>query len=117
MKEYIQDLLRASIKEIDQSHEVPQDLLMKIRIDRAKDRTHGDFATNAALILSKPLHSKPSDIAAAIVSRIPSSERISKIEIAGPGFINFFVNQNEVAEQLEKMASDSRLGIPLKKEP
>ena len=117
MKEYIQDLLRASIKEIDQSHEVPQDLLMKIRIDRAKDRTHGDFATNAALIISKQLNGKPSDIAAAIVSRIPSSERISKIEIAGPGFINFFVNQNEVAEQLEKMASDPRLGIPLKKEP
>ena len=117
MKDYIQDLLKTCIKEIDSAHEVPQELLSKIRVDRTKDRSRGDFATNAALILAKPLHRKPANVAAAIAARIPSSERISKVEVAGPGFINFFVNEDEVAGQLSAMAADPRLGVKLKQDP
>lgn len=117
MKDYIQDLLKTCIKEIDSAHDVPQELLSKIRVDRTKDRSRGDFATNAALILAKPLHRKPANVAAAIAARIPSSERISKVEVAGPGFINFFVNEDEVAGQLSAMAADPRLGVKLKQDP
>jgi arginyl-tRNA synthetase len=60
-----------------------------IEIERTRDRQHGDYACNVAMRLAKPLRNKPRSIAEAIVERIPASELVESIEIAGPGFINF----------------------------
>jgi arginyl-tRNA synthetase len=63
-----------------------------IVIDRPKIISHGDFSTNLCLILSKKLKKSPRDVAAMILDKIPPSDLISKIEIAGPGFLNFFLS-------------------------
>jgi arginyl-tRNA synthetase len=60
-------------------------------LERARDATHGDFASNAAMQLAKAAKRKPRDVAQAIIDALPPSEHVAKVEIAGPGFINFFL--------------------------
>ena len=64
---------------------------VSFQVDTTKDKQFGDFACNAALILAKNLQRKPRDVAEMIVSNLPASPQIKKVEIAGPGFINFFL--------------------------
>ncbi len=63
-------------------------------IERPKARAQGDFSTNAAMLLAKPARSNPRAIAQAIVDALPANADIGKVEIAGPGFINFHVAES-----------------------
>ena len=58
-------------------------------VERTRDASHGDFASNIAMRLAKPARRSPRDLAAAIVEQLPDTDQIDKVEIAGPGFINF----------------------------
>jgi arginyl-tRNA synthetase len=69
--------------------EVPENL--KPEVDRARSKEHGDFASNIALVLAKPARVKPRDLAEKIIKALPASALVAKVEIAGPGFINFFL--------------------------
>jgi arginyl-tRNA synthetase len=75
-----------------------------IILDRPKSAEHGDFSSNIAMQLAKPLRQNPRAIAEALIATLPKSEYIAKVEIAGAGFINFFLNaqsqQTIVAEIL-----------------
>ena len=62
-----------------------------IVLERPKSAEHGDFATNLAMMLAKPLQKNPREIAASLIKALPQSEYIAKVEIAGAGFINFFL--------------------------
>jgi arginyl-tRNA synthetase len=69
-------------------------------VERSRDTTHGDFATNAAMQLAKAAKRKPREIAQAIVAVLPTSEFVARVEIAGPGFINFFLAPAAYAQEL-----------------
>src|SRR5699024_9964525 len=56
-----------------------------------RDAAHGDFASNIAMTLTKAARRPPREIAQAIIDALPADKRIDKVEIAGPGFINFFL--------------------------
>ena len=75
-------------------------------VERPKTRDHGDFATNAAMLLAKAARSNPRAIAAALVEALAASDDVIKVEIAGPGFINFHLSpaayQREVATVLQQ---------------
>lgn len=73
-----------------------------IQLTRTKDSTHGDFATNIAMILSKQLSLKPRELAEKIVAHLPASPIVQKVEIAGPGFINFFLVRESEHAAIEK---------------
>jgi len=60
-------------------------------IERTRSREYGDFACNAALLLAKSLGRKPREVAETIVASLPASPLVERVEIAGPGFINFFL--------------------------
>ena len=81
-------------------------------IERPKTREHGDFATNAAMLLAKAARSNPRALAQALVAALPASEDIARVEIAGPGFINFHLApgawQREVAAALKHGADYGR---------
>jgi arginyl-tRNA synthetase len=62
-----------------------------LQIDATKDSRHGDFATNLALMIAKPLGQPPRAVADLLVKHLPASKLVAKVEIAGPGFINFFL--------------------------
>ncbi|MBF7682670.1 arginine--tRNA ligase [Acinetobacter sp. B5B] len=65
------------------------------QLTRTKDRSHGDFASNIAMVASKAAGMRPRDLAEKILVNLPQMSEISKAEIAGPGFINFFLNADE----------------------
>ena len=58
-------------------------------VERPKDRSHGDFSSNVAMLLAKPARSNPRALAQALVDALPASDEIAAVEIAGPGFLNF----------------------------
>ncbi len=70
----------------------PDQVCPSIVLDRPKQSEHGDFASNLALQLSKTLRRNPREIAGQLVAALPASDRVSKVEIAGAGFINFFLS-------------------------
>ncbi|ADC64013.1 arginine--tRNA ligase [Allochromatium vinosum] len=66
----------------------------EIQVERAKDSAHGDFASNLAMLLAKPARAKPRDLAQQLVDALPASPLVARVEIAGPGFINFFLAED-----------------------
>ena len=72
-------------------------------IERTRSREHGDFACNVAMLLAKKAGKKPRDLAAAIVAALPSSPLVAKVEIAGPGFINFFLTDAAWHEEIRRV--------------
>jgi arginyl-tRNA synthetase len=69
-----------------------------IKLERPKDRDHGDYATSIALQLAKPAGKNPRDVAQIICDLLAGTEGISKVDIAGPGFINITLNRANQAE-------------------
>jgi len=105
MKDQLQDLLNKCIQELI-SKGTLNEMPSKIRIDHTKDNSHGDYATNIALMLSKQAKMSPVELAKIIIDQFEQKSFIKKIEIAGPGFINFFMSQetsssivNEIIDQ------------------
>jgi arginyl-tRNA synthetase len=87
LKQIISDLLLQAAQKL-----VADTSSLLIILERPKSAEHGDFATNIAMQLAKPLKKNPRSIAEAIIAALPPSEYIAKVEIAGAGFINFFLN-------------------------
>ena len=71
---------------------VAPELAISIVLDRPKSAEHGDFSSNLAMVLAKSLRLNPRAIAQLLIAALPASEYIAKVEIAGAGFINFFLN-------------------------
>jgi arginyl-tRNA synthetase len=75
-------------------------------IERTRDATHGDFASNIAMQLAKAAKRKPRELAQAIVAALPASDLVAKVEIAGPGFINFFVSSAGYHQELLRVLDE-----------
>ena len=87
MKQTIEDLLRQAALTLSSDAGS-----LAIILERPKSAEHGDFSSNLAMQLAKPLRQNPRAIAEALIKALPPSETIAKVEIAGAGFINFFLN-------------------------
>ena len=86
----IEEQLGLALESLKTQGSVPMDVNPQISVTRTRDASHGDFATNIAMLLAKPCGRAPRDIAAAIIAALPGSAGIKDVVIAGPGFINFF---------------------------
>ncbi|MGJ4729427.1 arginine--tRNA ligase [Luteimonas sp. SDU101] len=90
MKAQLRDLIDRATAALREAGTLPADLVTPdFVIERPKDRSHGDFSTNAAMLLAKPAKSNPRALAQALVDAIPAGGDIAAVEIAGPGFLNF----------------------------
>lgn len=98
MKAKIINLLEKSIKSMGISD-------VNIYIETPKNSKNGDFSTNIAMQLTKILRKNPKLIAKEIIDNLEKSNIFEKIEIAGPGFINFFVKKSSLADVLEEVFS------------
>lgn len=80
-----------------------------IKLERPKDRAHGDYATSIALQIAKSMGKNPRDVAQVIADQLIGTENISNVEIAGPGFINLTLNRSSQAQLVETIvkAADS----------
>lgn len=112
MKTQLETLLTASLSTLKAQGLLPADFNPALQLERTKDRAHGDWATNLALLSAKAAGKKPRDVADAIVAALPASTLVSKVEIAGPGFINFFLAEDFLGSQLQAALRDARLNIP-----
>ncbi|MDO6678665.1 arginine--tRNA ligase [Shewanella sp. 4_MG-2023] len=113
MKSHIASLLEQTVDSFKQQGIVPADFQARIQVERTKDKTHGDLATNLAMMLTKVAKKNPRDIAQLIIDNLPASSHVAKVEIAGPGFINFFIDENALANQLQDALNSEHLGITL----
>lgn len=91
MKEQILSLIEEAIQTLIDAEKLAVDFAAKIQITPTKDKAQGDFASNVALVNAKPAAMPPKALADLIVAEISKSPVIDKVEIAGPGFINFFL--------------------------
>lgn len=104
MKAHLTQLLATAAKTI-----APDSADLSILLERPKSAEHGDFATNLALVLAKPLKQNPRSIASQLIAALPASDYIAKTEIAGAGFINFFLNaqsQQQVVKTILNAGAD-----------
>ncbi len=98
MKKYLQKIFKET------SQQLPYLAEIELTFDTPKIETHGDLSSNAAMILSKKLKRNPKEIAAEILSTLHIDKSvISKTEIAGPGFINFYFTPSFVAEIVKEI--------------
>jgi len=103
MKQKLETLLQQVVVSLKSEGIIDQDLSPKINVERAKDTRHGDFASNLAMALAKPAKTNPRQLAEKIIALLPTDPAVVKVEIAGPGFINFFINadaQFQVIKQI-----------------
>lgn len=90
MKSQLHALVSQGIDALRAAGTLPADLVTPdFVIEQPKDRSHGDFSTNAAMLLAKPARSNPRALAQALLEALPEDARIASVEIAGPGFLNF----------------------------
>ena len=92
MKSLVANLVSDALASLPELSDAADDLSMLSTVERTRDATHGDFATNIAMRLAKPARKNPREIANAIIEALPDSDIIENVEIAGPGFINFYLN-------------------------
>lgn len=94
MKHHLESLLAHALAQLQHSGVLAAELAFDTKVERARDRQHGDFASNIAMSLAKSAKRKPRELAEAIVAALPASPVVKKVEIAGPGFINFFLSDD-----------------------
>jgi len=93
VKEHLRELVAQSLLDLRRQGRLPQDLpTPDYVIERTRSREHGDYATNIALLLAKAAGLKPRELAEALAANFGETQHVSKVEIAGPGFINFTIS-------------------------
>ncbi len=94
MKAHVYTLLAQALDQLRQDGLLPADAPADIPLERTRDRSHGDFASTIALALAKTARRPPRELAERIMAALPASDGVARVEIAGPGFINFFLTPN-----------------------
>ena len=108
MKSSIAQLVEQAVTGLPDLAEAPDVTSIKTTVERTRDARHGDFTTNIAMRLAKSQGRKPRDIAQEIIDKIPQSELVDKIDIAGPGFINFHLSGVALHRELANVLQDGK---------
>ena len=103
MKRIVAELVAHALAGLPELAEAAGDLAIDSTVERTRDPSHGDFASNVAMRLAKPARRNPREIAQQIVETLGESAAVSKVEIAGPGFINFYLSPAAFHAELESI--------------
>src|SRR5690554_4727392 len=93
MKSQLAELLAQAVAALKNQAVIPADIEPRIQLENTRDKAHGDLASNLAMMLAKPAGKNPRALAELLVAAIPENSVVNKVEIAGPGFINFFLSE------------------------
>ncbi|MDX1763679.1 MAG: arginine--tRNA ligase, partial [bacterium] len=106
MRETLTEILAHALESAREDGTLPVDEIPAIQLEATRDQSFGDYATNLAMVLAGPLKRSPREIAAALVDHLDDNDGvINRCEIAGPGFINFFLQAGYWARVLEDIES------------
>ena len=103
MKHTLQKLIEAALDQLIEKSVLPDDVSVDVQIERTRDSRHGDFASNIAMMLSKVAKRNPRELAEEITKALPHHEDVEKAEIAGPGFINFYLTSDSAYAVIKKV--------------
>ena len=107
MKAQLHALMVEALQTLQDHADLAADLAIPpFVIERARNREHGDFACNLALLLAGPAHAKPRDLATRLIAALPPSPLVEKVEIAGPGFVNFFLASDAAQAQVRRILEE-----------
>jgi len=101
LKDQLRQIIETVLTDLIAQNSLPEMALPKIQIDRTKDKLHGDFACNIAMMLARSAKMNPRQIATLLVEALPETDFITRVDIAGPGFINFTLSA-DTAQQIVK---------------
>ena len=101
MKHIVAQLVTNALAGLPELAEAAADLSIEGTVERTRDASHGDFATNIAMRLAKPARKNPREIATSIVAALADNADVAKVDIAGPGFINFHLSLTAFHAELE----------------
>lgn len=110
MNNHFIELIQQALHQLRVEGVLPESPQPPVKLERTRDASHGDFATNIALMLAKPAGMPPRALAEKLVAALPASEQVAKVDIAGPGFINFFQSDDVLTQALEAMRDTPKLG-------
>jgi len=96
--EELSNLIKSAVESLISAQKIEKIDLPEIKIERPKSKDHGDFASNIALALSKPVGKNPREVATLLIEELSKEKSIKKIEIAGPGFLNFTLDTASLGE-------------------
>ena len=111
MKNDVYLLLQSVLPEIEEKYSCNLEDF-QFSVDYTKDLSHGEVASNIALKLTKIVKDKPKLIAEFLLSLLKNNKIFSKIEIAGPGFINFFFSHSYYINKVSRYMSNSDIELP-----
>jgi arginyl-tRNA synthetase len=94
LKNSIAKMIARAVDDLPDIVEAPEMATVSMSMERTRDSRHGDFASNIAMRLARSAGKNPRELAQLIIDKLPSSSLIEKVDIAGPGFINFFVSKD-----------------------
>lgn len=103
MKQELQELLMQAISIVRKKIAITYTDINIIQIERTRYPSHGDFACNIAMVLAKQAKINSRQLAALLLENLPQSEIIERVEIAGPGFINFFISKQSHLNVITKI--------------
>ncbi|MBM4208227.1 MAG: arginine--tRNA ligase [Gammaproteobacteria bacterium] len=109
MKQTLEALLKHAVDALQNEGVLAKDLSINIIIERSRDAQHGDFAANLAMILAKHAKMNPRVLAEKLIAALPDDNAVSKVDIAGPGFINFFMDasaQFDILKVIHEQGAD-----------
>jgi arginyl-tRNA synthetase len=93
VKEHLEELLAQSLLHLQRDGVLPPGAEPTVQLERTRSPEHGEFASNVAMVLARSAGRPPRELAQAIIDRMPKSRQVDRLEIAGPGFINFFLQR------------------------
>ncbi len=103
MRQHIEKSIQHAINTLKSTGILPEEIAPKIQIERTRNPKHGDFACNIALTLAKAAKTPPQQLAQNIIEHLPTSDKISRVQIAGPGFINFTITHDSLQQTITKV--------------
>ena len=109
MPEKLEELVRAALQSAQEAGELPSFDVTEFGFERPADSANGDWSSTVAMRSARLAHCAPAKIAGAIVAHMPASDAVAKVEVAGPGFINFYLNaasSNEVFRTIREQGED-----------
>ncbi len=108
MKTLIEKLLTHALAALPEDLVPAAARVVRVEVETARDSRHGDFATNLAMRLAKATRGNPRKLAEALVRLLPPSAAVAKAEIAGAGFINFFLSPGAYHDEIGKVLQDGQ---------
>ena len=102
MKDTVSNLLTSALESLSRDGVFHDVSLPTPQVEHTKDTKHGDLASNIAMVLAKSARRSPRDVAALLIEHLPENKIIDRCEIAGPGFINFFLSQSSSLAVIEE---------------